>query len=134
MKRLASLAIVAILATGCVARIGDPMGPRTVLFLQRGVILQVTHTCTDIARVYQAGVGLVAQIHGATPQEIPMGPALVGDRAISVTVQSVGVDGKVVGMYSDTFSIDVHSTTARSWIISSRVDRGGWGRTSRCLR
>ena len=133
MKRFLVVAMVAVAVAGCVARIGDPMGSRTIVFLQRGLIVQVTHTCTDLARVYQAGVGLVAEVRGAAPQEIPMGPALAGDRGIHVTIQSINPEGKVVGVYGEGFWIDHASTTAQAWAITMSGWSGG-GRQSRCQR
>ncbi|MDO8569339.1 MAG: hypothetical protein Q7R89_00930 [bacterium] len=131
MKKLFALLVLAMLVVSGCATIGAPMGRERVWFLQRGVLLQVTHTCTDHGRLYQAGVGLVANIHGAEPQEIPLGPAIWGDREIRATLQSLNAAGKVVKVYVESFSIDQYSTMAQTWLIS---DGGGGGNPSRHAR
>jgi hypothetical protein len=104
-----------------------------VLFLQRGVILQITHTCTDTAVVYQAGRGQIDVIDGATPSDVVLAPIVPGERTVSVTVQSVGAAGRVTGTYVDTFYIDQYSTTTQTWVIGGSGWTGG-GRTSQCPR
>lgn len=109
--------------TGC-AQVMMPGGQRQrVLFLQRGVIVQVVHTCTDHGRLYQAG-GVVVDILGAEPRDIPMTPAIFGDDQISVTFQSLDASGKVVRTHSASFYVDQQSTTTQSMVISDQYS--GW--------
>ena len=130
MRQLFILAL-AVMASGCAT-----VGGRTVVFLQRGIILTVIHTCTDKAMVYQSGRGMVAEVVGATPADLLLGPAILGDREIGVTVQSFA-NGRVVGTSSMGFNIDRNSTTSQTWTISDDRTSGGWGqgmRRSRCPR
>lgn len=119
------LLVLSSLIGGCATVNG-----RTVLFLQRGVILSLVHACTDSAIVYQAGVGEIGRVSGATPLQIPMQPAVMGDREIQVTVQSIDPSGKIVGTYNEEFHIDSQSTRARSWTISNGYSGGD--RQTRC--
>ncbi len=132
MKKIIALMIVALALSGCVVPISQGRRP---LFLQRGIVLQITHTCTDTAVVYQAGRGQIDVIDGATPIDVALGPIVPGERTISVVVQSVNAAGKVSGTYAETFYIDNYSTTTKTWIIGGS---GGWaggdGRTTQCSR
>ena len=132
--RLLALLVGALVVQGCAARLMTPQGPETVVFLQRGIILQVTHTCTDFARLYQAGKGLVGNVKGVEPHEIPLEPSIWGDREITLTLQSINSSGRVVGIYVETFRISNHSTTARAWLLSSsgRWFSGGGSHHTRC--
>lgn len=126
MKRV-FLVIFAVLASGCVVRTSSGR----IFFLQRGIVLQLVHTCTDQARVYQAGPGLVAEVVGATPVDIALEPPVLGGREIQVTVQSIDAAGKVTGTYVEPFYIDNYSTTTQTWVIGSTGWSGG-GRQARC--
>lgn len=133
MKRLLVATLVALVSTAC-ATVLMPNGQSgRVIFLQRGIVLQVVHTCTDKARLHQAG-GIVMDILGAEPRDIPMVPAVFGDDRISVTLQSLDATGKVVRTHSATFQIG-RSTATQQWIIGDDSgDWGGGGRHSRCRR
>jgi hypothetical protein len=129
MKRLILVAILAIVAGGCAVRTSSG----TVFFLQRGIVLQLVHTCTDRARVYQAGPGLVAEVVGATPVDIALHPPVLGGREIQVTVQSIDATGKIVGTYVETLYIDYQHTTTQVWVIGNTGWSGG-GRQARCMQ
>ena len=126
---LITLVVVAFMG-GCAARTSGGVH----FFLQRGVILQITHTCTDRAQVHQAGPGLIREVLGATPVSVGLQPAMWGDRRIHVTVQSIDDAGRVVGSYTQVFAVDSRSTTAETWTISDNRSGGGGGRYSRCSR
>lgn len=130
MKSLVGLFLVAVVVSGCAQRYMTPEGPRTHFFLQRGVMLQVTHTCTDRGVLYQAG-GVVVTVLGATPRNIPLDPVLF-DRNINVTFQSLDQNGNVVGTFSQRFPINQRSTTTEIWTISDGNRSGGSGKYSRC--
>lgn len=125
MKKVLVLCL-AMLASGCVVRTSSGR----IFFFQRGVMLQVVHTCTDLAVVYQAGRGQVAEVVGATPADVALHPVVPGERYVNATVQSVK-DGKVVGTYTHQFYIDFDSTTSVVWTISNTGGYGG-GRHDRC--
>ena len=127
MKRLLTGFLIAAAASGCAVRTSQGVH----FFLQRGVVLQLVHTCTDKARVYQAGPGFLQEIIGATPVDLALEPTVFGDRRISVTVQSIDTAGKVVGTYVEELYIDSNTTTAHTWIIGDTGWSGG-GRQSRC--
>mgnify|MGYP003393370309 CR=1 FL=1 len=129
MKATILAVLVAIVASGCAVRTSSG----THYFLQRGIVLQLIHTCTDLARVYQGGRGLVSEVAGATPVDIPLDPTIPGEQMISVTVQSINTLGRVSGTYLQTLYIDSRSTTTQSWIISDGYGGGG-GRQSQCPR
>ncbi|PIP55454.1 MAG: hypothetical protein CO183_01660 [Candidatus Zambryskibacteria bacterium CG_4_9_14_3_um_filter_42_9] len=103
---------------------------REAVPLQRGIRVQVTHTCTEYARIYQAGVDnleLILEIMGVTPMTIAFEPAFESDRWITLTLQSMQ-DGKVVGTYITTFSLEYgDSTIVRSWYIGNNFSGGGGG-------
>jgi hypothetical protein len=130
------LALVALATSACTASIRTPYGIQQYVFWQRGIILQVTHTCTDKGRLYQAGEGLIAEIVGAEPRDIPLMPAMLGDQQIQVTLQSIDESNKAVQIFVETFHIDYYSTTAQTWIITNSRSGywggGGGGRRSWC--
>ncbi len=130
MKKFFVCVLIALAVGGC-ANYQGPQGPRTVVFLQRGVILQVTHTCTGLAEVHQAGRGLVAVIRGARPQNVPMSPVIWGDREIQVTLISLNESGNVAGTHVERFYIDNASTTSQTWLLSNTWG-GSPSRQSRC--
>ena len=117
--------------TGCTQKYIGPSGQiERAFFLQRGIMLQVVHTCTGRARLYQAG-GVVIDLIGATPRNIPLGPAIFGDDEISVTLQSLDANGNVVRTHAASFYIDQRSTTAVAWIISDSAS--GWSGRGRVM-
>lgn len=132
-SRLLGLGLIALLTTGCAMKYRDVDGrERRFFFLQRGIILQVTHTCTEVAQVYQAGSGLVATVRGGTPREIPLEPSIWGDQYITVTIQSIYPSGHQK-TYIESFPIDYESTTSRAWLLSDQGYSGGWHvRHTRC--
>ena len=119
--------LMAFAMSGCAVRTSSGR----VFFFQRGIVLQLIHTCTDRAMVYQAGPGFVQEVVGATPVDIPLQPPVLGGRQIQVTVQSVDSAGKVTGTFVESFSIDQYSTTTQVWVIGESGWSGG-GRQSRC--
>ncbi len=130
MKRILVALLLAMLSA-C-ANIVTPTGTERHWFPQRGIVLQVIHTCTSVGNLYQAGRGHVRSIVGPQPVEVPLGPGIYGDRDITVSFQSLDDNGRVVGTYIERFAIDQYSTTARTWLIG----RGGWTgghRTSQCV-
>ncbi len=143
MKTLSSLVLGLIFLMGCTLSVGQPhrrpqyrlldLGGGAIVLAQRGMTLQVTHTCTDLGRLYQTGVGLVADIRGAEPREFFLEPAVWGDREIQVTFQSLDQNDKVVGVYAEKFNTDRTSTT-KTWIISNRRFGGSGGTHSSCPR
>lgn len=131
MKKVLLLALMALVSSGCAKRV--TMG--TSFFLQRGVVVQLTHTCTDKAMVYQAGRGLLGEIIGAAPKDIGLEPTIWGEQYVSATVQSINAVGKVLATFTERFSIDRRSTTTQTWEIVNRgVVGGGAGRRSYCPR
>lgn len=125
--------LAAFFAFGCAMKYNTPTGTQVHFFLQRGVMLQVVHTCTDKGVLYQAG-GVAITILGATPRDVPLDPILFS-RAINVTFQSLDPSDKVIATFTQQFYIDPNSTTSETWVISkdSSGGGGGWGgRYSRC--
>ena len=122
--------LIALATSGCAVTTSHGR----ILMLQRGVILTLVHTCTDRAIVNQAGRGRVGEIVGATPDEFALQPVVPGERMIHVIVQSVDTDGKVAGVYSESFEIDRQSTTAQVWIIGNNNSSYGRGRRANCVR
>lgn len=133
MKKLFILALVAVAVSGCAVKYQTPRGSSTHVFWQRGIMLMVTHTCTDHGKVYQAGRGLVADIIGAEPVNIPLDPAPIGSREIQVTLQSLDQNGNAKFVFVERFQIDYYSTTSQTWTISDSGWSGG-GRQARCPR
>lgn len=132
MKRLFVVwAFIAGMMSAC-ATIHTPTGVQRHLFFQRGIILMITHTCSDHGRLYQAGRGLVADVRGAEPANVPMVPVVFGDREIQMTFQSLDEAGRVRTVFVERFLIDDWSTTSQTWTISDSNWTGGGGRQSRC--
>ncbi|PIP55455.1 MAG: hypothetical protein CO183_01655 [Candidatus Zambryskibacteria bacterium CG_4_9_14_3_um_filter_42_9] len=131
MKKLFLIIVVAGLLSGCLTRVES--SGRTIIFLQRGVVVSITHTCTEHFAVYQAGPGLIMKAQGSNPVQVPLVPALWGDQQIHVIVQSLNENGQIMGTYGQTFQVNQNSTIARSWIISNqRGWSGGGGIVSSC--
>lgn len=129
----ALVVLVAVATSGC-ATVNTPQGSRTFVYVQRGIMLQVTHTFTDTARIYQAGSASEFSISGAMPRNVPLGPATWGDQTIYVTLQSLNELGEVVMSCSASFQIDGNSTVARTLFVGkSTVSTGGYG-SVQCLR
>lgn len=131
MNKLFSVLIIglSLLTTGCLTRIESD---RSIIFLQRGVVVSITHTCTERFRVYQAGPGMLMDVEGSNPVQVPLVPALWGDQQIHVVVQSMNENGKIVGTYGQAFWLNQNTTVARSWIISNNA-WGGGDRFSQCM-
>lgn len=128
MKRSMLIVLLAILASSCAVTMKN--GTRLYLF-QRVLPLQVTHTCTDKAMLYQAGRGFVREIVGAAPVEVPLEPAVSGDDRISITIQSIDNSGKVLATYVEAFYLNYGSGGSQTWLIT-RDSGWGSGKVSRC--
>ncbi len=128
MRKLFLALLLAVVASGCAMRTSGGM----VFFPQRGIVLQMVHLCTDRAMVYQAGVGTVGEVIGATPKDFPLVPLplMGGSRQISVTVQSFDTAGLVVGSYTQEFYTG-QNTSVMTWVIGG-AGWGGGGRRTPC--
>lgn len=150
MNRFFTIILIALALEGCGA-MGTmtvpstnpsyvvPMGTRPVIFLQRGVQLQVFNNCSGTpAKLYPShpmrGQAEVSVPPGP-PTWVPMAPNLleVSDR-VSATVHFFEGD-MIVGTVSRSFRIDRYSTQRVQWILGG--DRGGGGQNvyvDRCPR
>lgn len=115
IRLFASVALIWALSGCASATYTNPGGERTTtLFLQRGVVLTVSHHCTPHAVIYQAGKGLVAEVNGPEPVTIPLIPTIVGEREIDLLIQST-MEGVVVSEDERSFRVDRNTTTSETW-------------------
>jgi hypothetical protein len=125
------LAILALMPSGCAYTTSRGT---VVRFLPRGLPLQITHTCTNLADVHQAGKGLIGHIVGPVPQDFYLDPVSM-DSAVSVTVQSLDDKGRVVGTYHQSFDLHNRYRLVQAWFITrEHVQGGGDARTVQCQR
>lgn len=134
------LLITALVMSGCgvVGTATVPTGTQPVIFLQRGVMLQVINFCPGVAVLYPshpASSGQVAvPLPQGTPTWVPMAPMpLMATKEVVATIQFTQ-NGVFSGSVSKAFRIDRHSTQTVQWVVSES-NSGGSGRnliTSRC--
>lgn len=135
------LVFLLLALAGCTLSVGQPhrrpqyqildLGVGALVLAQRGIDLQVTHTCTDRGKLYQAGVGLIADIRGAEPREFFLEPAAGSKLEIHVTFQSLDQNDKIVGVYVEKFN--TKRTPVQTWVIGGRQSGSG-GKHSSCPR
>lgn len=130
MKKLFLLTILVVFAVLVPTSYVSSESSREIIYLQRGIIVQITHTCTGRALLYQVGVNFSppAEIKGVTPMNFELEPTLEADRWITLTLQSLNENDRVVGVYTLTFSLQQWNTTiVRSWSVGNSYGRGGGG-------
>jgi hypothetical protein len=125
---LFTLVVLGMWCGGCASVNG-----RRAFFLQRGMVLTVVHTCTDLAKVYPTGSREGIDVVGATPFDIGLEPASFGGDQINVTIQSVDTEGKVTGTYTQAFRMNQRTTRTEMWVIGNSTSGGGTHH-SRCGR
>jgi len=105
-------------SVGCIRYQPHPGAPMELaIFVQRGIMLNLTHLCTDKVRVHLAGKYFVGEVVGGEPHNIPLEPSNIGDPMIHVVFQSVDSQGKIRFTNEASFRIDSYRTTARPVII-----------------